>query len=530
MRAFFALLLFGLSLTCWADAKQDTLFDALDLAIEHRAQFLSEKISRIEQFKINIQRATVQDQYELYLKIYEEYKSFIYDSAFLYANRLQQTAYKTGDQSKIFESKVKLGFVLVSAGLFNEALDTLKSVPSKLLAPSLKSEYFYLMARANYDLCDFSRDHYYSIIYTQKGHHYIDSALLLNSPNSLNYLLFKGLRDVRLRNIDSARYCFEKILSDFKVNDHELAVITSTLSFIYFFTDKQERAKELLVQAALADIRSCTKETLATTNLADMLYKENDIERAYKYIKIALDDANYYGARHRQVQVAAIFPIIEGKYLNTVEYRRKMLFIYSVGLTGLLVLIITFAYIIYQQYQKLKKAEKRISEAYATLTEINHQLLDANKIKEEYIWYYFNTMAEHINKMDALKRSLDMKLMTKKIDDLRFTVNNINIKKEREELYHNFDKVFLKLFPDFVVKFNSFFEEEDRMVMKEDQLLNTELRIFALIRMGIHDSEKIAKILDYSVTTIYTYKTRIRNKSKLPNEEFDRQIMNIRAI
>ena len=125
---------------------------------------------------------------------------------------------------------------------------------------------------------------------------------------------------------------------------------------------------------------------------------------------------------------------------------------------------------------------------------------------------------------------MDMKLMTKKMEDLRFAVDSINIKKERDDLYHNFDKVFLKLFPDFVTVFNSFFKEEDKVHPKDDHLLNTELRIFALIRMGIHDNDKIAKILDYSVTTIYTYKTRIRSKSLVPNEEFDRQIMNIRAI
>jgi hypothetical protein len=125
---------------------------------------------------------------------------------------------------------------------------------------------------------------------------------------------------------------------------------------------------------------------------------------------------------------------------------------------------------------------------------------------------------------------MDLKLMTKKIEDLHFIVDSINIKKERDDLHNNFDRVFLNLFPDFVAVFNSCFKEEDQVVLKEDQLLNTELRIFALIRMGINDHEKIAKILDYSLTTIYSYKTRLRTKSILPNEEFDKKIMTIRAI
>jgi hypothetical protein len=204
--------------------------------------------------------------------------------------------------------------------------------------------------------------------------------------------------------------------------------------------------------------------------------------------------------------------------------------LYASVITVLSLLIIGFAVIIYKQFQTLQAAKKLISEANDTLTETNHQLVDANKIKEEYIWYYFTTTAEYIAKLESLKKSMDLKLMTKKLDDLRFTVDSINIKKERDDLYHNFDAVFLKLFPDFITIFNSFFKEEDRIIPKEDHLLNTELRIFALIRMGIHDHEKIAKILDYSVTTIYTYKTRIRNKSLLPNDEFERQVMAIRAI
>jgi hypothetical protein len=125
---------------------------------------------------------------------------------------------------------------------------------------------------------------------------------------------------------------------------------------------------------------------------------------------------------------------------------------------------------------------------------------------------------------------MEMKLLTRKMDELRFTVDSINIKREREELYHNFDKFFLTLFPDFIKVFQSLFKEEDQIHLKDGQLLNTELRIFALIRMGIHDSDKIARILDYSVATIYTYKARIRTKAIVPGDEFDKRIMAIPTL
>ena len=138
--------------------------------------------------------------------------------------------------------------------------------------------------------------------------------------------------------------------------------------------------------------------------------------------------------------------------------------------------------------------------------------------------------SNYINKIEDVLKAIDQKLVAKKFDDIRFIINNINLKRERDELFVNFDKVFLKLFPDFINIYNSYFQEEDKIILKDNQLLNTELRIFALIRMGINDTEKIAKLLNYSVNTIYTYKTKVKSKSILPNEEFEKRIMEIMTV
>jgi hypothetical protein len=193
-------------------------------------------------------------------------------------------------------------------------------------------------------------------------------------------------------------------------------------------------------------------------------------------------------------------------------------------------LLITFLIIIAKQVKKLQVAEGSIKKANVDLQEINHQLREADKIKEEYIGYYFNINSTYLTKIEEVLKAIDQKLTAKKFDDIRFILTNINLKHEREQLFVNFDKVFLNLFPDFVTLFNSHFKDEDKIVLKENQLLNTELRIFALIRLGISDTEKIARILDYSVNTIYTYKTKVKSKSLLPNEEFEKKIMSIRTV
>ena len=164
------------------------------------------------------------------------------------------------------------------------------------------------------------------------------------------------------------------------------------------------------------------------------------------------------------------------------------------------------------------------------LSDANYKLSEANKIKEEYIGFFFNADSESFAKIEKFKKSLEQKIAYRKWDDIIALVNNTNFKKDREELLQNFDKVFLKLFPDFIERFNDLFPAEDKIQLKDQEFLNTDLRIFALIRMGIHENEKIARILEYSVNTINTYKTRIKNRSLVPNEEFEHRIMEIKTV
>jgi hypothetical protein len=525
------IILFSLAgaLAC-GQSLNDSLLQQLDVEISKRDEYEAKKIKRIESLKV---MAAVQHgvpKFNLLLAIYDEYKTYKYDSAFVYARRMQQLAEAIGDRRLINSSRLKTCFVLVSSGLFTEALDTLRKINTAGLDDSLKVQYYDVTARACVDLADFTRDNFYGKQYGERANAYLDSALQYLDEDNLQYYLVKGLKSLHLRDMQASRTLFETVLKKFELTERQFAVVASTLSFIYFYSDQEDRSKEMLIRAAIADIKTCTKETTATTKLAEMVFNEGDIENAYRYIKIASDDAEFYGARQRKVQVATIYPIIEARKLNEVDGKRKTLLIYSLLITALTFSVTAFVVVIYKQKRKLQTARQAISDANASLTEANHQLQDANKIKEEYIWYYFNTTADYIAKLDALKKTLEMKVATKKLEDIKFTVESIKIKREREDLYHNFDKTFLKLFPDFVNVFNSMFKEEDKIQLKDGQLLNTELRIFALIRMGLHDHEKIAKILDYSVTTIYTYKTRIRSKATVSGEEFDQRIMGIRAI
>jgi tetratricopeptide (TPR) repeat protein len=288
------------------------LLTQLDSEISKRAGYVEQKWTRIDSLKLLIPKANHRGRYQIHLDLYNEYKSFVYDSAFVYARKLRETANELHGPVGITNARIKIGFVLLSAGMFNEALDTLRSVRSKALPDSIRTEYFYLMARTCYDLADFNRHDLYRKLYTQRANNYIDSALSILPSSSVDYLLMSGLRNLHLQQMDSAQTIYEKLLARKDLGKQEFAIVSSTLSFIYFYSDQQEKAKQMLIQAAIADIRSSTKETVAMQNLADMFYKEGETGLAYRYIQFAREDADFYGARQRQAQVGAI---IRGSHL-----------------------------------------------------------------------------------------------------------------------------------------------------------------------------------------------------------------------
>lgn len=532
MRPLLFLFLFLFAATALATPNQDSLLNKLNVELGKKSAYDNIKLKRIDQLEdLLSSNNDLNFRYGIYLKLYEEYKSFNFNKAFTCALKLQELGRMLNDQPKIAYGKVKLGFTLLSSGMFKETFDSLKTVNVKLLSDEGKKEYYFITARTYYDLADFVKDNYYTPIYNKNAQRYIDSAVAFCKPNSFEHIYYNGLKYLKAGDKDKAVVNLQSLLDNkyFKLTEHQYAVVASTLSDIYIQNRKPQKAVDLLILAAIADVRSATKEAAAMANLAQLLHQEGDMENAYIFIKAAMDDATYYGARQRKIQVGAILPVIAGQRINHVEDQRRALIFYASLLTALSITIIVFAVIIYKQLQKLKLADKVILQANQNLQDKIRELDEANKIKEEYIGYYFNLISEYIEKLEKFKRSVDNKLITKRFEDIRILVDNINLTKEREELFINFDKAFLTIFPNFVKTFNTFFCEENQIKLLPNQLLNTDLRIFALIRLGITDTEKIAHILGYSVNTIYNYKARLKSKSTIANDDFEQAVMTIQA-
>jgi len=511
----------------------DPVLDELDRALMKKDIYMQQKYAKIKAIDRNIHKYTLskdsRNLYHSYMSMFEEYKSFKYDSAYYYLEQAKSKAFLLKDAEMIANSRIKEGFVLLSSGLFKEAIDTLNSIdPSKLLQKN-KFEFYSIKARAYYDLADYTRDPRYNINYVRTGNLYLEKALLLVSPNTNEYWSVESLKKLKQQDWKGAESAFNYWIKNYKLPPHYYGIATSSLGYIYSERGLTENAIHYLTLAAIADVKNATKETVALRNLANELFKMGYLDKANKYINLAMDDATFYNARHRKIEISSILPIIEKAQLNMVNGKNDKLQKIVILLTVLAFIIILFLVIIYIQLKQRNAAKKVMAESYGQLQEMNVSLSEANTIKEEYIAYFIKATSDLINKMDHLQKSTIQKIISKKTDEIMVSLKKYDVKKERENLYHQFDEIFLKLFPTFISDFNSLFSEDHKTTIKKGELLNTELRIFALYRLGIQDSNQIADFLELSVATIYTYKTRIKSRSEF-KEVFEEKIMAIKTI
>ncbi len=530
----------------------DSLQKVLDQVLENKAQFDHERQLEILRIKETLRRdfSSLDATYNNYQRLFNAYKSFIHDSAYVYCKKLNGCAYLLNDPNKINYARLNMGFLLISAGIFKEGLDTLNKIDINYLTDQQRYEYLFLQARSHFDLADFVRIGDYFSKYSIIGLSYCDSIIDQNKPGSYEYLSALGLKLLRTRNYQAAVVSYERLLQ-LDQTYQDSAINYSCLGYVYFKLGNPQQGLSLLIRAAIIDNRHSTKESVALTNLASYIFEKGDVKTAYTYINNAVSDANFYGARHREVQISNILPIIESEQISGIEKQKRSLIIYALIITSLIIAIIIFTVVVLKQLKKIRIADKIIvrknnalnaaneslisvnttlDNANRALSQFNAKLNEANMIKDEYIGNSFNIHSDYIDKLDRLKRSIEKNLQDKRYEQVSLTLNRLNTNSERENLSDSFDKVFLNLFPRFVEDFNALFDAEHQIHLHDGQLLNSELRIFALIRLGIHDNDSIGRILNYSVNTIYTYKTKVKNKSVIPNDEFEDRIMLIKAV
>lgn len=507
--------------------------DQLDEVLEQKEKFVNKKQDRIRTLKNRLEndhKLKSHKKFHLWNQLYEQYQSFIYDSAFAYAKKLNKAAHELKSKKKIAFSRLQLGFTTLSAGMFKETFDTLNTVKIDELPDTAKADYCLVMARALYDISDYNNDIYYAGRYGEKAEKYVERGTDLADHQSYDYLYLNSLYHLRNENDQKAlNYLGQLLNGNSKLTHRQNAIAKSTAAFIYLRAKDTARAINLLAKASISDIKSANKETTAMMNMAELLYNLGNVDKAYKYINHAMDNAEFYGAKQRKVQVGSVMPMITAAYVHDIDKQRRTLLNYLIGIAALSLITIALAITTFYQFRKLRRKERLVQQMNSDLQITNNKLTEVNKIKDEYIGYFFTINSEYLQKVEKFVHALNQRLAQRKFDEMEYLMKRMDLNKERKNLYHSFDEVFLKIFPNFIEEFNSCFEEKEQIKVEKGQPMSTELRIFALYRLGITDSTKIANILGYSVNTIYAYKSRLMNKATLPAEEFRKRIMEIQA-
>lgn len=513
--------------------KKDSILYNLEENIKIKDEYQRKKYENINKL-INELNQHIHEEgqikvYDDYISLYKEYQSFRCDSAYYYIEKAKTISRKEKNTLKLSKAKIKEGFILMSSGLFSQALDTLNSIDFEILPNKLKYEYHSVKARTYFDWADYISYNRYSYDYINRGNNNLEKALLYTKPNTNEYWSIESLRLLKAQDWEGAKKAFETWINHYKIPKENYAIALSSLAHVYDENGFEKNNIQYLALAAIEDLKNSTKETVALRNLAQELFKMGDLKKAYKYIAIAMDDATFYNARHRKVELSTILPIIEKAQIHKTEQQNSLLQKIIIVLSILALLVVIFLIIIFEQLKAIKISRKILAHSNHQLKELNEHLREVDSIKQEYIAYFLKISSDFIYKIDQIQKSTFQKIKAKKPEELLTVLKKYSVKKARAHLFQQFDEVFLKLFPTFLEDFYDLFPESERTQLKTDKSLNNELRIFALYRLGVQDSGQVAAFLELSVATVYSYKTRVKNKSNF-KDNFEEKIMDIKQF
>lgn len=518
-------------------------FARLDSLIAVQPHIVAEKETRLAQMKADLAaEPTVLGRYGIMRRLYEEYAAYQYDSAYAYVSQCISLAQAMGDAARLNESRLNLAHILSTACLMEQARQTLAQIDTTQLTPDQFITYY----RTRTDLLIYQAEY-------MQGTRYADEAVrqliavrqrvaALDGPkDNVSYLVTRAESLADGGNQQQAIDLLATLLPRYKSGDRMYSIITSTMSFHYSQLDDRDKQMEYLIKSAESDLEGCIRENTSLRAIADRLFDEGDIDRAYRYMRVAVDDANFYGTRLRNIQASGIVPKILNAYQTKQEQgSRKMMWL--LGVISLIALLLVGGVIaIYQllkRYRRLNEQKKAINEqlrhvngqlhdTVEQLHESNALLQEREKLKEEYIARFLALSSRFIDRGEEQRKALYRLYRDRKTEELARELKSTHSGNENAQLfYENFDNAFLNIFPNFVDEVNKLLQEGGKIEVKQGKRLTTESRVLALIRIGITDNQNIANILRASLTTIYTYRSKLKARA-LDKDSFETQVKGI---
>ena len=531
----------------------DDLYRQVDQEIEHFPEYVAQYEQQIAATRTDYQKAkNQQERYRLALALYEQYRAFQNDSALAYLNRAETLARQMNQPAQVGDIISRAAFQCSTAGLYNEALAFLRKVDKTQLDTLGLAHYYMAQMHVYGELGYYTQVSSMREGYYEKQAAYRDSLYNVIDHNSQDYMMQRILELLPQKRYQEATDLSDRWLKDMSPESRDYAIASYYRYLIINNQMNPEQAEYWLCQSALSDIRHAVMDQASLLALAEKLNDEGELTHSYHYIRFTWECNNRFNTRMRNWQIAPILNVIDSNYKEQLARNTKVLTTSVILVSILAVMLLGLLFFLHRRNKQLDVARQAVSdsnEKLAALNEelkstnaqlsdkndefalLNSQLSESNRVKEEYIGRFMSLCSQYIDKIDDYRKMVNKKMKDKELDELyRLSKSTALKEKELDELYENFDSVFLHLFPNFVEDFNGLLQPEMRLKPRDDNRLPTEIRIFALIRLGFEDSSKIAEFLHYSVNTIYNYRARIKNGAIGNRESFEQRVKQLGLI
>lgn len=522
MRQVVLYFLLAFSLLANAKIDEQKLFARIDDAIANQQHYKNAKERHIKLMKRNLSDAANDHERLQWLdSIYFDYSTYRYDSASVYVDKGLKLAESIGDTYYIIQNKINRATVLSVGGFYSQAESLLQSIDaSKLQGKQLQYYYFTYAWLYNY-WGAFVANSEFAADFLEKKKHYMQLTLQHFVPEKRQsgeyyYLLGELTYLDRPTHKDVLKY-FLKSVKLTPLNDRVHAQAAYGLARYYKDMEQYDLYEKYLVEASMSDIVCQLKETLALQKLATYIYKkdEKNSKRAAKYLTLSMEDAQFFNNRLRMLEISNILPVIAAANQQAAEKSRTRLQIYFIVLCVVLGITVVLTVTSIRRKNHLSKSRKVIAIKNKQLEELNGRLVATNTRRETYMRLFMDISALYIRKLDDYRKLVSRKVKTNQTADLLKPINSYKLaEEEAQAFYSRFDKAFMELYPDFVNELNNLLVDEARIELPSDHTLTTEIRIYALMRLGVTDSQEIATLLFYSTQTIYNYKSAMRAKAK----------------
>ncbi|MEP3371365.1 MAG: DUF6377 domain-containing protein [Maribacter dokdonensis] len=505
------------------------------------------KEERINNLKLLLEDpdASIENQYYIINRLIDEYEYYSFDATLAFIEKNIELAKELDRTELIQESTLRLAKLLATSGRYDESINLLEEISTSNLSEDLITEYYSVYKKCYYELRNISRVNSISEKYEQFYFIYRDSLNAQIAKLDGNSKLVLEIEEQNFRDKSDTKKALEinaKRLALAEMGTREYATIAFNRSYMSSEVDGDRiNQKKFLILSAISDIKSSVKDNASMANLAVILFEEGDVKRAHKYINFSFEDAKFYNSKLRFLDISNVLPVISKSYekesvLQSSKLKKQLIFI-----SFLSIILLIALFFIFRQYQKIRLGRESLKTANIQLQNLNEQLSFKNSdlkrlyeelsavdsIKEQYIGTFLNLYSEYIDKLDVYRKTVRKFIVTNKTNDLLKLIKSKDVVDEELKIFYmNFDKSFLHIYPNFIDDFNNLLQEGEKINVKKEDSLTVELRIFALIRLGISNSSQIAKILRYSVNTIYNYRVKIRN-SAIDRETFEDMVKKI---